>query len=679
MPYTPPSSQSPVASKSTTPPSSHSNLYALNQQRNGHDRTYESKSQLPHSSSSRAYLNKHRRSPSISKTTSFETGATKKDDKPVKNDLAEKGNVPGYFAPGVNHRSPPSSTSQNSSDDETQTNGGGVRDLHNLAELQAAIAIIEQHRGGSPNEDNGLRLKARATLGLEGLRINSENENSRKPGSSSPAPLSATARKISHSRSSTDVSTLLDIPRNTFDSPSRTSSDSDAEDLGDDALRLKPAMIRKKSGELVRPALRPTCGRRRPSSMPGTPTYSKAVHFDASLEHVRHFLQVDRPIAVSAGTSPVDGLEDEVEFPFGTNRSRSSGHSFQWEIRVSNFPRDTFERTLMPVRVERIYLSPDNKNMMGAIAVANIAFHKLVVARFTLDYWKTTSEVIADYNTDVRRKQAHDGCDRFLFSIKLEDLANLENKTLFFCVRYNVNGQEFWDNNNSTNYQVDFTKKQVTPGDKQATQGAAVGLPRSKPSHSSPSMRPRSFPSAIDDFGGFGSSSEFTSFPQPSAQIVGESPIRLKNQKPASDVLPDAPGRRANAAGQAFGSRYDFGASLSAAIQAASPALGDRGDPRFRNDAASAPVKHMTFAQQPMVASGSLPKADSANVGHQHAHSGKGKPDSAFQKSSANAEPKPAALTLEKPSLQSSSYHELLNKYCFVRSGTGKNGRGTVG
>ena len=31
--------------------------------------------------------------------------------------------------------------------------------------------------------------------------------------------------------------------------------------------------------------------------------------------------------------------------------------------------------------------------------------------------------------------------------------------------------------------------------------------------------------------------------------------------------------------------------------------------------------------------------------------------------------PKPTALITEKPSLQSSSYHELLDKYCFVRSG----------
>jgi hypothetical protein len=29
---------------------------------------------------------------------------------------------------------------------------------------------------------------------------------------------------------------------------------------------------------------------------------------------------------------------------------------------------------------------------------------------------------------------------------------------MFMCIRYNVDGQEYWDNNDSVNYQVDFHK-----------------------------------------------------------------------------------------------------------------------------------------------------------------------------------------------------------------------------
>ncbi|MGG6497930.1 UNVERIFIED_CONTAM: CBM21 domain-containing protein, partial [Bacteroidetes bacterium 56_B9] len=83
-----------------------------------------------------------------------------------------------------------------------------------------------------------------------------------------------------------------------------------------------------------------------------------------------------------------------------------------------------------------------------------ISFHKQVVARFTLDYWKTTSEVAAEYNNDIRTPSM-DGCDRFNFHIKLSDQANIDNKTLLLCVRYSVAGQEFWDSNNMMNYQID--------------------------------------------------------------------------------------------------------------------------------------------------------------------------------------------------------------------------------
>ena len=193
--------------------------------------------------------------------------------------------------------------------------------------------------------------------------------------------------------------------------------------------------------------------------MPGTPTYSKAVHFDSHLEHVRHFLQVDRPLAVSAGTSPVENYESDMEFPFGSDNSRSTAPAFEWEIRLANFPTDSNDRSGMPARVEKVFLSADNKTLIGVVAVHNLAFNKYVVTRFTLDYWKTTSEVVAEYNNDVRRKEANDGFDRFNFNIKLEDQANLESKTMFFCIRYNVNGQEFWDSNGNMNFQVDFVKK----------------------------------------------------------------------------------------------------------------------------------------------------------------------------------------------------------------------------
>jgi hypothetical protein len=38
----------------------------------------------------------------------------------------------------------------------------------------------------------------------------------------------------------------------------------------------------------------------------------------------------------------------------------------------------------------------------------------------------------------------------------LADHANLEGNALLFAVQYRVNGQEYWDNNNSANFQINF-------------------------------------------------------------------------------------------------------------------------------------------------------------------------------------------------------------------------------
>jgi len=215
--------------------------------------------------------------------------------------------------------------------------------------------------------------------------------------------------------------------------------------------------------------------------MPSTPTYPKVVHFDQQLEHVRHFSRSEKPTAVSAGSSPVECYELESEFPFGEPARKQP---FVWDINLPNFPVEPAlsARKSLPVYVERVYLSADKQGLMGSIAVANIAFHKSVVVRFTLDYWRTTSEVSAEYNSDVRKKQSNDGYDRFNFCIRLDNVADLNNQTLFFCVRYSANGQDYWDNNNAMNFQVDFSKKMKGSGAQTANPTAKNILPRSKPS-----------------------------------------------------------------------------------------------------------------------------------------------------------------------------------------------------
>lgn len=615
MPYTPPS-RSPASSNANSPVLSRNHSYEgpLNpSQRPG----------LPRSRSA-AYIQKHRRAPSIAEQQNGSSSTIYESASSIDHSLH---NVPSFkgthnpqapprteaidYATGESHTSPTDST-VTSEDDEERGRG---RQIQDLADSLKKIVLIA--RSGSPPRE-GEDVQSALNNAGSGPSLN---------GAPSPA-LTATARKIAHSRSSSEIqlSKLADVPSQA------ASSDSEDEEL----LLIKPPMVRKKSGELVKPALRPT-SRRRPSSMPGTPTFSKAVHFNEDIEQVRHFLQVDRPSAVSAGSSPVETYDSETEYPFGKEKK---SNVTEWEIRLANFPTSSLQRDSAAVRVERIFLAADQKMLVGVVACANIAFSKHVVARFTFDYWKTTSEVVAEFNQDVRKKEANDGYDRFNFNIKLADQAHLENKTLFICVRYNVAGHEHWDNNSNMNYQVDFVKKVVPRKASTAAAGAGpIGaIPRSRHTGPAGQPRPRSFPASTDD--DLAAQFEFGL-----ATNTPESLSRRGRGRNGS-IYPTQQKRGQPQQGGAFGTRYDFGASLSAALTRAQSQMS---------------------SQPPMV------RSKSSNDVHKLAPM----PRSSLAPRTAAPAVQPVEapkITSDRPELGSQEYHDLIQKFCYFGSKTGSPG-----
>jgi len=381
--------------------------------------------------------------------------------------------------------------------------------------------------------------------------------------------------------------------------------------------------------------------------MPGTPVFSKAVHFDSHLEHVRHFLQVDRPLAVSAGSSPVDNYESDNEYPFPSEaKPAASSPPFEWEILTPGFPHDSHIRKTLPVKLEKLWLSSDQKTLLGSVAVANLAFQKHISCRFTLDYWKTTSEVTAEYTHAIRPQETPTPYDRFSFSIKLSDTANLESKTLYLCVRYSVNGQEYWDNNASANFQVDFRKKHLPQNGKNNFRGATGrsrnSLPRSNRRQNSSIERPKSMPASLQEFG----NERQYKFDRPFHENLGDAGItglRLKTKSSSNIAKENVAGDHianglSSPSGVAFANRYDFGASLSAAVQAAKDSLGKEKDTLYMKDN----VRGTRY----------LPE------------SGKdGSPPQLFSPPIV-----PSGGDSPVPSLPSASYEELVNKYCFFGS-----------
>ncbi|KAH8674299.1 putative phosphatase regulatory subunit-domain-containing protein [Xylariales sp. PMI_506] len=650
MPYTPPSHRSPASSAPSSPDSSRRSSFHGPHPHAGHG-AGSSRPALPRSAS---YLTKHRRTPSATVLTSPSVSATSMDITPPGTSDNLKGMVPSHHHNSASVRqSPPPITdgksmpagaiisppdSQSASEDEAvvgeRANENRGRQIENLKELQDAISAIPQHRASSPNRASPgdlLVLPAQVESLVEAVQSSLQ---AAETGADTSKP--AGSRRVSHARSVTEPNILVSKSADA----SLTTSDEE-----DEPLR-KPQMVRKKSGELVRPALRPA-SHRRPSSMPGTPTFSKAVHFDSHLEHVRHFLQVDRPLAVSAGSSPADNYDSDTEYPFD-EKTGTRSPPYEWELVMNNFPAETPIRKGLPVRVERVWMSNDQKSLIGSIAVANLAFSKSVVCRFTFDYWKTTSEVAAEFLHEIRPREFSVGHDRFQFTIKLSDMANLESKTLFFCVRYNVNGQEYWDNNNHLNFQVDFRKKMLPQNGKKNFQGASSrplnSLPRST-RRPNPALvnRPKSMPAGVlDDFGG---DSKVLNFDQPIHEYLGETgPIRLKSSKSTSALPSDNLTSRLSApSGTAFANRYDFGASLTAAKQARKELMSSpRSDALYmkpNKKASFGPSLVMPSAKAPEVAPGSP----------------------VF----LTASPKAFGPDSPSSSIASASYEEIVNKYCF--------------
>ncbi|KAE8330964.1 putative phosphatase regulatory subunit-domain-containing protein [Aspergillus sergii] len=583
---------------------------------------------LSRSYSSTAYVRRHRRSPSTSKSFTLPAQENVRKSKQIRDSHATIRQSPpprsdALIPPGA-MISPPESA-PNSSDEESHY---GHKDGLCLQELELAVRSIEQRRVSSPERETQERKPSSSVTQLT-------NHTKKQPH----PPLSKEARKISHSRSITEHA--IDLKQEEAVTSSPDESD------GDDDPRAKHPMVRKKSGELVRPALRPPSARRRPSSMPGTPTYAKAVHFDAQLEHIRHFLQLDKPQAVSAGGSPVDDYESEAGFPFSKDQPEMT--SYEWDIRLPNFPRDVSTRAHQRVRLERLFLSPDKNTLVGVVAVANLAFHKHVAARFTFDQWKTISEVIAEYSDDVRRKQIHDGYDRFCFSIKLDEQANLEKKTMFLCVRYYVNGQEFWDNNRAMNYQITFLKVPTSKSDSHSLPVKPIAvsrapLPRSK-TFAGSSANNQGKSQSFDDLS---SLNDYLSFGRNTRGAKDRPSYGIRSHD--DDAV--APVRRDKQSSQIFGSRYDFETSLNAAMRTKSAY--DRTTLTARAKSEVSPPEGGKYS--PVKGRGTIVDRP---LGDSHSQS-------RIQPQAEQS--KPSSLLSSKPHRESSVYKELVDRYCFFGS-----------
>jgi len=101
------------------------------------------------------------------------------------------------------------------------------------------------------------------------------------------------------------------------------------------------------------------------------------------------------------------------------------------------------------------YSSTGEQQLNGTLWVTNASYSKYVSVKYTFNHWLNTYEHEAQYRchpNDFRN------IDQFEFTINLPaDVDQID-----FVLRYCVNGQEYWDNNEGKNYTLQ-TESAYTP------------------------------------------------------------------------------------------------------------------------------------------------------------------------------------------------------------------------
>lgn len=129
-------------------------------------------------------------------------------------------------------------------------------------------------------------------------------------------------------------------------------------------------------------------------------------------------------------------------------------------LELSNWPSVNPTDRLVSQMVSLESLTWENKlNVLkGRVLVRNIAFEKSVTIRLSFNHWKTWIDVEATHN-----KSSVDGAlDLFTFELVTPShlsYLNLINasSSCSMAVRYRVNGQEHWDNNDERNFNIQWT------------------------------------------------------------------------------------------------------------------------------------------------------------------------------------------------------------------------------
>lgn len=266
---------------------------------------------------------------------------------------------------------------------------------------------------------------------------------------SEPMPESApTTRKSSHDISSNGVSQNSHLPI-----------------LGPSPLHERRP-LRKLKSSLKLPGLQK-------SFLTSQLSPSKLVRFASRLENVKTFHGRDSPLAVSLTSSPV-GLPSHVDFDlddyfsarghwadFGLDNDSDSCLDSEDSDTFSNFTKDrTYKISSSNFsaahsiydKTDSVYLQlavvgADKKLLVLLVMCRNLAFEKKLSVKLTFNNWHSC---LILNNASYVKSFPSVNYDCFKVVLPLVRLPSAVAAQ--FCIKYSVDGQDFWDNNGGQNY-----------------------------------------------------------------------------------------------------------------------------------------------------------------------------------------------------------------------------------
>ncbi|KAG0250720.1 hypothetical protein BG011_008144 [Mortierella polycephala] len=358
----------------------------------------------------------------------------------------------------------------------------------------------------------------------------------------------------------------------------------------------------------------------------------KYVHFDTQLEHVRLFLQGEMPSCVGERDTIIDTRDDCATSSIKLTLTN-------WDpVAPGAFQPGNFDAGATPMRVEVLELSEDQSELQGKILIQNIAFHKHVSVRYTIDYWQTQSEVNAEFEESIPGTSL----DRFAFKIPLDMDKSVAEKTFCFAVRYQVIGREFWDSNNGKNYQVECKRVVLAaepPTSDLSKQKNSILLSSHLPDYSKPLKKKVGGRYDL-------STSLSAAYSQPIGVPSRNTPTKLESApvsqtayRPSEYIMP-------------IQSPPGYHHSLYAS------------SPKFVNSylSAASPPEHFHIGIDQLSLDQPIPsKRSSRNTWPSHER------EFGFGSSSPVSIPSPRSSS-ERPAVGSSSYYDLVDRYCFYES-----------